>query len=42
VILVLPVPTRLTYPVSEQTLNGANYTATASTIEGGNLNTKLS
>ncbi|AMC10660.1 hypothetical protein Lupro_05115 [Lutibacter profundi] len=41
VISGLPVPTRLTYPVSEQTLNGANYTAAAAAIGGDNLSTPL-
>ncbi|MBC8553997.1 MAG: SusD/RagB family nutrient-binding outer membrane lipoprotein [Candidatus Brocadiales bacterium] len=35
------VPTRFTYPVFEQTLNGANYTAAASAIGGDLLTTKL-
>jgi hypothetical protein len=26
-VSLLPVPTRLTYPISEQNLNQANYTA---------------
>ena len=36
-----PVPTRYTYPLSEATLNGANYNAAASAIGGDNLTTKL-
>jgi len=37
----LPVPIRMTYPVSEQTLNGANYDAAASAVGGDTLNTPL-
>ncbi len=37
----LPVPNRYTYPVSEQTLNGANYQAASSQIGGDLLTTKL-
>jgi hypothetical protein len=37
----IPVPLRMTYPVSEQTLNGANYSAAASAIGGDNLDTPL-
>jgi hypothetical protein len=29
---LLPVPTRLTYPISEQNLNQANYTAASTAI----------
>lgn len=35
------VPRRLTYPVLEQTLNGANYTTASSAIGGDKLKTKL-
>ncbi|MAE07509.1 MAG: SusD/RagB family nutrient-binding outer membrane lipoprotein [Bacteroidetes bacterium] len=35
------IPTRFTYPVFEQTLNGDNYTAAASAIGGDLLTTKL-
>ena len=35
------IPLRFTYPVFEQTLNGANYNAAASAIGGDNLTTKL-
>lgn len=37
----LPVPTRYTYPVSEQTLNGINYQSASSAIGGDLLSTKL-
>ncbi|MGV6845604.1 MAG: SusD/RagB family nutrient-binding outer membrane lipoprotein [Lutibacter sp.] len=37
----LPVPVRMTYPVSEQTLNGSNYTAAASAIGGDTLDNHL-
>jgi hypothetical protein len=37
----LPVPTRYTYPVSEQTLNGVNYQSASSSIGGDLLTTKL-
>ena len=37
----LPVPTRYTYPVSEQTLNGVNYQSASSAIGGDLLSTKL-
>ena len=37
----LPVPTRYTYPVSEQTLNGINYQAAASQIGVDLLSTKI-
>lgn len=35
------VPRRFTYPIGEQTLNGANYTAAASAIGGDKMATKL-
>jgi hypothetical protein len=35
------VPTRLTYPSTEQTLNGSNYTSAASAIGGDLLTTRL-
>jgi len=35
------IPTRFTYPVFEQTLNSANYTAAAAAIGGDALTTKL-
>lgn len=35
------VPVRYTYPIGEQTKNGANYTAAASAIGGDKLTTKL-
>ena len=35
------IPTRFTYPVFEQTLNGANYTEAAAAIGGDDLTTKL-
>lgn len=35
------IPLRFTYPVFEQTLNGANYTQAASAIGGDVMNTKL-
>lgn len=35
------VPKRHTYPIAEQTLNGANYSAAASKIGGDRLSTKL-
>jgi hypothetical protein len=35
------VPVRFTYPISEQTLNGKNYSAAASAIGGDNSSTKL-
>ncbi len=35
------IPTRFTYPVSEQTLNGASWTAGSSAIGGDNQTTKL-
>lgn len=35
------IPKRYTYPINEQTLNGANYTAAATAIGGDNLTTKL-
>jgi hypothetical protein len=37
----LPVPTRYTYPVGEQTVNGANYQAASAAIGGDLLTTKL-
>ncbi|HEY4616629.1 MAG TPA: SusD/RagB family nutrient-binding outer membrane lipoprotein [Flavobacterium sp.] len=37
----LPVPTRYTYPISEQNLNKANYTAAASAIGGDQQTTKV-
>jgi hypothetical protein len=37
----LPVPTRYTYPLREQTLNGANYTAASSAIGGDELDTPI-
>lgn len=38
---ITQVPVRLSYPVSEQTLNEANYTAAAAKIGGDNAMTKL-
>jgi len=35
------IPTRFTYPVFEQTLNGANYNEAAAAIGGDDLTTKL-
>jgi len=35
------VPVRLTYPISEQTLNGANYSEASSAIGGDLLKTRL-
>jgi hypothetical protein len=35
------MPLRYSYPVSEQTLNGANYKAAATAIGGDNALTKL-
>ncbi len=35
------VPVRFTYPVNEQTLNGANYTAAAAAVGGDKMITKL-
>lgn len=35
------IPTRYTYPISEQTVNGANYTKAALAIGGDKLTTKL-
>jgi hypothetical protein len=40
-VSLLPVPTRLTYPISEQNLNQANYAA-ASTAIGDEQTTKFS
>ena len=37
----LPVPTRYTYPISEQNLNKTNYTAAAAAIGGDEQTTKL-
>jgi hypothetical protein len=37
----LPLPIRLTYPTSEQTLNGANRAAAAAAIGGDETTTKL-
>jgi hypothetical protein len=39
-VSLLPVPTRLTYPISEQNLNQANYSA-ASAIGGDEQTTKF-
>lgn len=36
-----PIPLRLPYPVSEQTLNGANYTAAAAAVGGDLMTTHL-
>ncbi len=41
VLTGLPVPTRYTYPASEQTLNGTNYSSAASAIGGDEQTTKL-
>jgi hypothetical protein len=38
-VSLLPVPTRLTYPISEQNLNQANYTAASTAI--GDETTKI-
>lgn len=35
------VPTRLTYPINEQTVNGANWNSAASAIGGDKLTTKV-
>ena len=35
------IPTRYTYPINEQTLNGANYTTAASAVGGDKITTKL-
>ncbi len=35
------IPTRFTYPINEQTLNGDNYTSAASAVGGDLLTTKL-
>jgi len=35
------LPLRLTYPTTEQTLNGANRAAAAAAIGGDNVGTKL-
>ena len=37
----LPVPTRYTYPISEQNLNKTNYTAASAAIGGDKQTTKL-
>jgi hypothetical protein len=37
----LPVPTRYTYPISEQNLNKANYQAASAAIGGDEQTTKL-
>lgn len=34
-------PTRYTYPINEQTLNGSNYNAAATAVKGDDLTTKL-
>jgi hypothetical protein len=39
-VSLLPVPTRLTYPISEQNLNQTNYSA-ASAIGGDEQTTKF-
>jgi hypothetical protein len=41
-VSLLPVPTRLTYPISEQNLNQANYTAASTAIGGDEQTTKIS
>ncbi|MCG8308986.1 MAG: SusD/RagB family nutrient-binding outer membrane lipoprotein [Cytophagales bacterium] len=35
------IPTRFTFPINEQTLNGANYTAAAEAVGGDKLTTKI-
>jgi hypothetical protein len=40
-VSLLPVPTRLTYPISEQNLNQANYTAASTAIGGDEQTTKI-
>ncbi|SMC79409.1 SusD/RagB family nutrient-binding outer membrane lipoprotein [Moheibacter sediminis] len=35
------IPTRLTYPIPEQTVNGTNWTAASTAIGGDNLTTKV-
>ena len=35
------IPVRYTYPIFEQTLNGANWEAASSAIGGDNVGTKL-
>jgi hypothetical protein len=43
-VLTLPaslVPTRLTYPISEQNLNQANYAAASTAIGGDEQTTKI-
>ena len=35
------IPTRFTYPISEQTINGKNYKAASAAIGGDKLTTKL-
>jgi hypothetical protein len=41
-VSLLPVPTRLTYPISEQNLNQANYAAASTAIGGDEQPTKFS
>lgn len=41
VVSGLPVPSRYTYPISEQNLNGTNYAAAATAIGGDLMTTKL-
>jgi hypothetical protein len=41
-VSLLPVPTRLTYPISEQNLNQANYAAASTAIGGDEQTTKFS
>jgi len=38
---VSEIPVRLTYPISEQTLNGASYTDASIAIGGDDVTTKL-
>jgi hypothetical protein len=40
-LYLLPVPTRLTYPISEQNLNQANYAAASTAIGGDEQTTKI-
>jgi hypothetical protein len=40
-VSLLPVPTRLTYPISEQNLNQANYSAASTAIGGDEQTTKI-
>jgi hypothetical protein len=35
------IPVRFTYPVREQTINGANYASAATAVGGDELTTKL-